>query len=86
VPDLADELVDLACRGLVSAGVEEGEASAWLDVIRRRVDARVTGALWQSRDVAQRERSMSRRDALSAMFRRYRELSAEGAPVHEWPV
>jgi hypothetical protein len=70
----------------VGAGVDEAEASAWLDVIHRRVDARVTGALWQSRDVAQRERSMSRQDALSAMFTRYRELSTEGAPVHEWPI
>ncbi|MFY1824814.1 glutamate--cysteine ligase [Myxococcus fulvus] len=86
VVDLVRRLIPVAHRGLVSAGVEAEEADRMLEVISRRVDTRRTGARWQRQVLTRLEAGMPRRDALAAMLERYLELTALGAPVHDWPV
>lgn len=83
---LALRLLPLAERGLRGAGVEAGEVDALLGVIRARVERGVTGARWQQRMLDALERTRPREQALSALVDRYIELSATGAPVHEWPL
>jgi gamma-glutamyl:cysteine ligase YbdK (ATP-grasp superfamily) len=84
--ELVPRLLPLAYDALVAHGVAADEARALLTVIERRVAARTSGARWQARVLAERGRTTSRREAIDAMFARYLELSASGAPVHEWPA
>ena len=86
VLDLVPRLLPRAYDALVAHGVDAGEARQLLAVIERRVAQRITGARWQARTLAACERTTSRSDAIAAMFARYVELSASGAPVHEWPL
>ena len=84
--ELVPRLLPLAHDALLAHGVDADEATRLLQVIERRVAARVTGARWQARTLASRERTSSRDAAIRFMFTRYLELSASGAPVHEWPL
>jgi hypothetical protein len=82
--DLVKRLLPTAERGLVSGGVDAREAARCLDIIARRVDRGVTGSRWQKRTLASLERTLGRREALAAMFARYRIETDAGSPVHEW--
>ncbi|MBY0279784.1 glutamate--cysteine ligase, partial [Candidatus Binatia bacterium] len=84
--ELVPRLLPLAHGALLAHGVDAHEAGRLLQVIERRVAARITGARWQTRTLAALERTSSRDEAVRAMFARYLELSASGAPVHEWPL
>jgi len=86
VAELAPQLLALAHRGLVDAGVDPEEAAARLAIVRARIERRQTGASWQLATVAKLEPTLGRARALAAMLDRYRELSEAGAPVHTWPV
>ncbi|NTX39636.1 glutamate--cysteine ligase [Myxococcus sp. CA033] len=86
VVDLLRQLIPVARRGLLSAGVEVDEANRMLDIISQRVDLRRTGARWQRQMLTHLEAQMPRQDALAAMLERYLEHAASGRPVHEWPV
>lgn len=86
VTELAPHLLSLARDGLIDAGVDEQEADAWTGIVRERTARGASGATWQDHVVARLEPSLGRPRALSEMFRRYRELSEAGAPVHTWPI
>lgn len=82
--DLAGQLLPLAKQGLVDAGVAEGEAARWLDVIAARLARGITGALWQRAALEVLGRGRSREDALAALVLRYQAEGATGRPVHAW--
>jgi hypothetical protein len=84
--ELVKQLLPVARRGLVAAGVEAAEADGLLDIIAQRVALKQTGARWQRAVLERLEAHMPRQDALAAMLERYLELSEEGLPVHTWPV
>ncbi|MGE6756382.1 glutamate--cysteine ligase [Corallococcus interemptor] len=84
--ELVKQLLPVARRGLVAAGVEAAEADGLLDAISQRVALKQTGARWQRAVLERLEAHMPRQDALAAMLERYLELSEEGLPVHTWPV
>ncbi|NVJ26755.1 MULTISPECIES: glutamate--cysteine ligase [Myxococcus] len=86
VVDLLRQLIPVARRGLLSAGVEADEVDRMLGIIARRVELRCTGARWQRQMLTRLEAQMPRQDALAAMLERYMEHAASGLPVHEWPA
>jgi gamma-glutamyl:cysteine ligase YbdK (ATP-grasp superfamily) len=82
---LADGLIDVAADGLAALGVPAAEAGPALDVIAGRASEGRTGARWQLAALAHEEVHHDRRTALQRMLLRYRDLQAEGEPVHRWP-
>lgn len=89
-PVRADELVlrllPQARSGLIAAGVDAQEADAMLEIIAARTRSGQTGAAWQRRSLAAFERTMSRRDALTAMLELYLSNADSRKPVHTWPI
>jgi gamma-glutamyl:cysteine ligase YbdK (ATP-grasp superfamily) len=89
-PELAGALVrrlsPLAGEGLAESGVADDEAARLLAIVEARAAASQTGAAWQRRSLAQLERRLPRRRALAVLLGDYLERSAEGAPVHTWPL
>lgn len=82
VVDLAAQSLPLAHEGLAALGVEADVAAQRLGVIRDRLAAQTTGAVWQRRGL---ERIPgARRDALARMLEAYMGHSNRGCPVHEW--
>ena len=83
--ELAAELIPLARRGLVHAGVAADEAARLLDVIGARTASGQTGARWQRAALAAAEQSHDRPRALAVMLERYLSCAVSGQPVHTWP-
>jgi len=79
-------LLPEARRGLVEAGVDDGEADRLLGVIEQRAASGQTGAVWQRRTLAALQGKGGRERALPELLERYLELQAGGDPVHTWPV
>jgi hypothetical protein len=82
--ELVPQLVPVARRGLVEAGVEPAEAERHLAVLEGRLAAGRTGARWQRAALGALERRMRRRTALAALLERYLEESEGGRPVADW--
>ncbi|MCP5056287.1 MAG: glutamate--cysteine ligase [bacterium] len=82
---LLESLLPRAQQGLDAAGVERDDSSHWLEVFECRVRSGQTGATWQRRALASAEATMPRNDALTHMFRRYRQHSKDAQPVASWP-
>jgi len=78
------ELLPTAEAGLSGAGVDSDEISRMLSVIRDRIAARTTPALWQRRRTAALERRASRREALHGTLEAYLSELSTGRAVHEW--
>lgn len=82
---LAEELFPRAHEGLLSAGVADEEASAWLRPLARRLACGRTGARWlrEAYDArrAYEPEATALRDALEA----YLAASDSGAPIADWP-
>jgi hypothetical protein len=83
---LADGLIEVAADGLALLGVAGSESGPALDVIAGRVSEGCNGATWQLATLAHEEERHDRETALHRMLLRYRDLQAEGEPVHRWPV
>jgi gamma-glutamyl:cysteine ligase YbdK (ATP-grasp superfamily) len=84
--ELITELLPLARRGLLEAGVDACEIDALLEVIAARVLSQKTGARWQQHALTVLEREQARREALTAMLERYLRCADTGEPVHLWPL
>jgi gamma-glutamyl:cysteine ligase YbdK (ATP-grasp superfamily) len=82
---LVDRLVELASVGLSTLGVSDAESGPALDIIAARASEGRNGATWQLATLAEEELHHDRRTALQRMLLRYRDLQAEGEPVHRWP-
>lgn len=83
---LADGLIEIASDGLDALGIAGSESGPALDVIAGRACEGRNGATWQLATLAHEERHHDRATALHRMLLRYRDLQAQGDPVHRWPV
>jgi gamma-glutamyl:cysteine ligase YbdK (ATP-grasp superfamily) len=81
---LADRLIEVAGDGLDALGVRSEESGPALDVIAARASEGRNGATWQLATLREEELHHDRRTALQRMLLRYRDLQAEGEPVHRW--
>lgn len=84
--ELVLELLPVAERGLVEAGVVQSEARELLDCVRQRVVSGRTGAAVQRALVARYELTVGRDRALAQMLQSYLTWSARDLPVHTWDV
>ncbi len=81
---IAEELLEIATRGLERAGIEEGDARRYLGIIGERTRTRQTGSEWMLRALTNlREPGVEPWARLTeAMIER----QAENRPVHEWSI
>ncbi len=84
--ELAAQLVEVARRGLYGEDVEAADVDPLLAVIADRAQSGRTGAAWQRHTLESLETTLPRKAALVQLVERYMLLSAEGNPVHTWPV
>jgi gamma-glutamyl:cysteine ligase YbdK (ATP-grasp superfamily) len=75
---LSSTLIDEAAEGLRTAGLRDVELHRWLDVIRGRVERRMTGADWQVAWVDRHGRDFA------GLVDAYAERLAGNLPIHEW--
>jgi hypothetical protein len=84
--DLATELLPVAQRGLETAGFDPADAAGRLELVSERVRTGRTGAAWTVAQARRHEERVDRAEALRRTTLDYVDLSADGAPVHTWPL
>lgn len=81
---LGEELLPVAEEGLADAGVDRQDIQKMIDVIRRRIRARMTGSRWQVAILNRLDKTLDRPAALCGMLEAYLERTQTGVPVSEW--
>jgi CBS domain-containing protein len=81
-----DKLLPLAEAGLTGCGVDAKDITRYLDVIRRRVDRRATGAWWLRASLAAMKPGGTPAERMAALTAATARRQWEGKPVHEWAL
>jgi hypothetical protein len=80
-------LLPMAADGLARCGVDAAVSDRLLGILEQRCLTHRNGAQWQVETVSmlEKERNVSRPDALRRMALRYAEHMHSNEPVHTWP-
>jgi hypothetical protein len=78
------KLLPLARRGLEEFGIDEGDIERYLDVIRDRVGAEVSGATWQLRSFNRIRKESTAAEAQHALVACMIRQQERGDPCHTW--
>lgn len=81
---IREELIPLAEQGLEKAGVDRGDISSYLDIIRDRTEAGQTGSYWIIKSYNSLSKSETREQALTAVTNAMIKNQKKGEPVHKW--
>jgi gamma-glutamyl:cysteine ligase YbdK (ATP-grasp superfamily) len=84
--ELVLSLVPRAQAGLDAAGIDREDSEPLLAILAERAGTGRTGAVWQRAALSRLEAALPREEALAAMLQRYLTHTADGRPVHTWPV
>jgi CBS domain-containing protein len=83
---IVDRLLPVAASGLEAMGVEPAEASSYLDVIRARVEADMTGTRWLERSALTMSGAATRPERCAALTSAMVRRQQSGEPVHAWEL
>ncbi|MGW8180369.1 MAG: CBS domain-containing protein, partial [bacterium] len=83
---ICEELIPLAHRGLLSRGIESGDADRYLEVYAERVKSQMTGSEWMLRSMANMKDQGSRGERLAALTAAIVRRQVEGSPVRTWDL
>lgn len=81
---LAIRLLPVARAGLLSAGVDSVEADSRLELLRERVERRLTGAAWQISALQRLDHRRTRSAALARLVDEYFDNVCSGEPLIHW--
>ena len=84
VSQLASALLPIAEKGLNILGLETNQSRQYLDIIQRRIDKQITGAIWQSDTMTYYLKSYDHEQAQKCMLQDYMSQSYENKPVSDW--
>ncbi len=86
-PDLIiNELLPLAEQGLKASGIDSGDISHYLGIIRDRVKTGQTGAEWLLNSWAKMQCARTTHECLATITLAARDRQRGKKPVHEWPL
>jgi len=79
-----ERLLPMAEEGLAAYPVDQDEVARYLDVVRKRVEANVTGASWALRSISQLRGAGTKGEQLAAITAATVRQQVPGTPVSEW--
>lgn len=82
---LLNDLIPMAEKGLVKAGLALDDIDYYLGIIKERVKSRQTGARWQVNNFRSLKESYGIDHALLELTAGMHALQKEDTPVHQWP-
>lgn len=82
--ELILQLLPLAAKGLEGAGVDESDASRYLDILAGRVASGQTGSRWMLEGFNRLQALVPRDEALQGLTRAYVSRQRTTRPVHTW--
>ncbi len=86
VCSIIERLLPLAREGLDAIGIDTGESGHYLEVIKRRLERRQSGAVWQRKTLSRLKKTMPPDAALHELLEMFIGYSVQNLPVAEWPL
>ncbi|MEJ2502512.1 MAG: glutamate-cysteine ligase family protein [Gemmatimonadota bacterium] len=83
---VVDRLLPVAAQGLEALGVASDEAALYLDVIRARIEADLTGTRWLERSAQAMAGVATRPERCAALTAAMIRRQQSGQPVHTWEL
>lgn len=77
-------LLPTAKEGLKEIGISDSESTLYLNIIKQRLDEKMTGAIWQKRTLDKLEESLDKKDACRQLVLSYFENCKTCLPVAQW--
>jgi CBS domain-containing protein/gamma-glutamyl:cysteine ligase YbdK (ATP-grasp superfamily) len=81
---ILEELLPRAREGLESKAIDQGDIERYLDIVRRRVEGRKTGADWMLCSLEKMGKAASLSERLGALTQGMVSRQASGKPVADW--
>ncbi len=81
---LLDRLLPMAREGLAASGVDAADADGYLEILRRRIEGRRTGAQWMLDSLARMGKKGTAEMRLARLVKGMIEARSEQGPVHTW--
>jgi len=79
-----EHLLPVAQKGLMSIGVDQEEASYFLNIIEHRLNEGVTGAIWQKQTLKTLEQQSDKQSACQQLVQQYIAHCRSCQPVATW--
>ena len=83
---ILEELLPRARRGLIRAGIDEGDSTRLLDIIEARVASEKTGAGWMIDSLASMDKRAKPNVRMRTLTAAMRSNQEGRKPLHEWPL
>ncbi len=84
ITDIIDDMLQVANDGLLQLGVELAERDQYLNIIQRRLSARITGAKWIQNTLKDLRKTMNNEKSCEKLLDMYFKNQMDGNPVSEW--
>ncbi len=81
---ICKELLPLAKQGLKNVGVDDGDITSYLDIIKERTEVGQTGSYWIIKSYNSLSKSVTREQALTATTNAMIKNQNKGEPAHKW--
>jgi len=84
---ITQELLPIAGEGLEIAGVNKGDITSYLDIIKERTESAQTGSYWMVKSYnSLTKKDVTREQALTAITNAMIKNQRKGEPVHKWSL
>jgi gamma-glutamyl:cysteine ligase YbdK (ATP-grasp superfamily) len=85
ITEVLQASLPIARKGLLSLDIEEQEVDYYLNIIEQRLNAGVTGAIWQKQTLTCLEQTLDKQTACQQLVNLYLEHARSCQPVAQWP-
>ena len=84
ITDVLRSLLPVALIGLTQIGISHNEATFYLSMIEKRLDNKITGAIWQKNTMTKFLTNMSKQQASQELVKHYLTHYQSRQPITEW--
>ncbi len=84
ITEVITQLIPTAEQGLRQMGIDEDEISLFMNVIKQRLETKVTGAVWQKQTLTFFEQHLDKDNACEQLVLEYIKNCRSGLPVATW--
>lgn len=84
IADVILSLLPMAKKGLQKIGIEDSEICQYLEIIKTRVNKKMTGAIWQKQTLKYLKHTKNKEEACQQLVLKYLKNCQTGIPVALW--
>ena len=84
IKKVIQKMIPIAHDGLISMGVDNDEATSYINVIQDRLNKQITGAIWLKKTLSALEKTQTKKQACQTLVMNYLTNCRTCMPVSQW--